>query len=301
MEQLRGDQAVWVFDGQSISIRYETKGWFRSHLLKALGSLEVPVDVIDTVDFRPRATRRNGWVMNLRLRERTDPYAAAGAATDDKAQPFRITGPADTELVAEYLADQVRFAASQAGPSDPVAATRLVPALPLHIRTCEGTARLETDRLTLAWEGAYASGRAKRGRRREYAFADITGAEWAPVNNTGWGLVRVLTRENSQDVLKPKDDLGTLRTGMDGSSAESYHAFLLAATVIAHLWARDAVEATGAVGAGAAVRALEAASGSPDDDEWIFRQIERLGELHAKGLLTDEEFSAKKAELLGRI
>ncbi|WP_344074910.1 SHOCT domain-containing protein, partial [Nocardiopsis metallicus] len=37
------------------------------------------------------------------------------------------------------------------------------------------------------------------------------------------------------------------------------------------------------------------------DTAWIFEQIERLGDLHAKGLLTDEEFSAKKAELLDRI
>ncbi|WP_238347184.1 SHOCT domain-containing protein, partial [Nocardiopsis dassonvillei] len=58
-------------------------------------------------------------------------------------------------------------------------------------------------------------------------------------------------------------------------------------------------------GAGAASppQALDAAGkadGRPDN-EWIFQQIERLGELHARGLLTDEEFSAKKAELLGRI
>jgi hypothetical protein len=33
----------------------------------------------------------------------------------------------------------------------------------------------------------------------------------------------------------------------------------------------------------------------------IFAAIERLGELQAKGLLTDQEFAAKKAELLGRL
>ncbi len=33
----------------------------------------------------------------------------------------------------------------------------------------------------------------------------------------------------------------------------------------------------------------------------IFARIERLAELHAKGILSDEEFSAKKAELLSRI
>ncbi|NEJ11323.1 SHOCT domain-containing protein, partial [Rhizobium leguminosarum] len=33
----------------------------------------------------------------------------------------------------------------------------------------------------------------------------------------------------------------------------------------------------------------------------VIRKIERLGELHAKGILTDDEFATKKAELLSRI
>jgi Short C-terminal domain len=36
-----------------------------------------------------------------------------------------------------------------------------------------------------------------------------------------------------------------------------------------------------------------------EDD--IFAKIERLAELHAKGILTDEEYSSKKADLLGRL
>ena len=40
------------------------------------------------------------------------------------------------------------------------------------------------------------------------------------------------------------------------------------------------------------------APASPDD---IFTKIERLADLRQKGILTDEEFSAKKAELLSRI
>lgn len=40
--------------------------------------------------------------------------------------------------------------------------------------------------------------------------------------------------------------------------------------------------------------------GSADDRD-IFHAIERLGELHTNGLLTDDEFSQKKAELLSRL
>jgi hypothetical protein len=37
--------------------------------------------------------------------------------------------------------------------------------------------------------------------------------------------------------------------------------------------------------------------GTPD----VLATIEKLAELHAKGILNDEEFSAKKAELLRRV
>ncbi len=39
-----------------------------------------------------------------------------------------------------------------------------------------------------------------------------------------------------------------------------------------------------------------AAPPAADDD---MAQLEKLGDLHAKGILTDEEFAAKKAQILG--
>jgi hypothetical protein len=44
-------------------------------------------------------------------------------------------------------------------------------------------------------------------------------------------------------------------------------------------------------------RTSRAAGGHED----ILTPIERLAELHARGILTEAEFSAKKAELLGRL
>ncbi|GAA0988796.1 hypothetical protein GCM10009551_044500 [Nocardiopsis tropica] len=360
MDELRGDQAAWRFDGESIAIAYETKGWFKSPLLKLLGGLSVPLAAVEEVDFRPGAVRKGGWAMNLRLRERMDPYAAVGAMLDDRAQPFRLTGPASTELVAEYLADQVRFAAGQAGAPDGATPTALVPPLPLHVRTSEGTAHLDRGRLTLVWGGGHASGFKKKQQRREFDLADIAAVEWSPLDDWGWGFVRVITAGGTeQTAAKPRNDLNVLRAGEEGN--EIHQVFLLAATVTAHLWARDArarlapgpggapgdgrtgrdddawwrdtarsaldavrrsalaLNGSGnggapAEGGGAGAAGGDAATagagerrssgdgrGGGADTAWIFEQIERLGELHAKGLLTDEEFSAKKAELLGRI
>ena len=44
------------------------------------------------------------------------------------------------------------------------------------------------------------------------------------------------------------------------------------------------------------------ASGEPaSDDDTIFARIEKLADLHAKGILSDSEFTDKKAELLARL
>ena len=57
----------------------------------------------------------------------------------------------------------------------------------------------------------------------------------------------------------------------------------------------NAMETVNATPAPAA--AAQPQQASPADD--MITQLERLGALHAQGILTDEEFSAQKAKLLG--
>ena len=44
-----------------------------------------------------------------------------------------------------------------------------------------------------------------------------------------------------------------------------------------------------------------ASGGGPTDPGTILATIERLSDLHQRGVLTDDEFAAKKAELLARL
>ena len=48
-------------------------------------------------------------------------------------------------------------------------------------------------------------------------------------------------------------------------------------------------------------RAIGAAAARPREEADIFAKIERLADLHRKGVLSEQEFSAKKAELLARL
>lgn len=50
-----------------------------------------------------------------------------------------------------------------------------------------------------------------------------------------------------------------------------------------------------------AAPAAQPASGAPDDSQAIFAAIESLAGLHQRGILSDEEFATKKAELLARL
>ncbi|WP_150239316.1 DUF4429 domain-containing protein [Nocardiopsis quinghaiensis] len=343
MDELRGDQAVWVFDGESVVIRYESGGRSKDPLLRRIGRLELPVGAIAGVDFRPGADRRKGWVLRLRLRDRMDPYTAVGAALREESQPFRLTGPATSELIAEYLADQTRFAAEQhTGAPAPDTVLRLVPRLPLHIQTSEGTATIDDSGVRLVWSGARAGGRKRRAQRREYDVTEITGVEWTPSDGWEWGYLRVATANSAREgSSKLRQDLNVL---LADEGTETSDALLMAATITAHMWAGtepgsggpeagdlaarlrdprwwlDRARAVGRIGGAeneraeppnaegpAADRSAPGGDGASravtgdDGTEWVFRQIERLGDLHARGLLTDEEFSAKKAELLDRI
>jgi hypothetical protein len=42
-------------------------------------------------------------------------------------------------------------------------------------------------------------------------------------------------------------------------------------------------------------------TGTPQSNDEILKSLERIGELHQKGILSDEEFKSKKAELLSRL
>ena len=55
--------------------------------------------------------------------------------------------------------------------------------------------------------------------------------------------------------------------------------------------------ATQAAPTPAEVQYVEVAAPAPEED--VITQLERLGALHAQGILTDEEFASQKAKLLG--
>ncbi|MDT0331083.1 DUF4429 domain-containing protein [Nocardiopsis lambiniae] len=290
MEELRGYHGIWRIDDEAIRIRFDS-GRRVPTLFKALGGCTVPLAAVRDVDF-DRGDRKRGWRLRLELARGTDPYVMLGVSARDELTPLVLAGPHDRELVAEYVADRIRAGAhyvreTLATPPDRGEIARaLVARPPLQVRTAEGSASFDGDKVRLQWDGWLASSAKEKEKSREYRLAEIESVLWHPPADVTEGCMRIVLRGVTLPEATALDnDFFTLASHGSKGAEET---FLMAATLNAHI-------------EGAAPAAVESGAGDTGGTEDIFAKIRELGRLHAEGLLTDEEFSTKKAELLDRL
>ncbi|MFC9939044.1 DUF4429 domain-containing protein [Nocardiopsis alba] len=296
MEEIRGHHAIWRFDDETLRIRFDS-GRKVPRLLKLLGQCSLPLAAVREVDFDP-GDRKRGWSLRLRLMDGADPYARAEIPVP--SSPLLLTGPHDRELLSEYfserLIESVRYAAGVLpDPLDPAEVSRgLVGRPPLQVRTAEGSASFDGERLRLQWDGWLASTAKEREKSREYRFSDIERVSWQPTVDLTEGFLRVVLRGVSlPEAADLENDFFTLVSHGPKGADET---LLMAVTVNSLLASVENGEKAPAE--------VEAAPGEAEDGgdgEMIFTKIRELGRLHAEGLLTDEEFSTKKAQLLDRL
>ncbi|MFV2197647.1 DUF4429 domain-containing protein [Nocardiopsis sp. LOL_012] len=283
-EELSGDQGTWWADGERVRARFGS-GRRVPHLCRVLGGFSLPLEAVREVEF-DRGDRKRGWRLRLRLVEGTDPYAEAAAGASDTT-PLVLTGPGNGELLAEYFSDRLRSWAELArgGGREPDPRTvrlGLVGRTPLKARTAEGTAEFDGTRVRIRWDGLLAGGAKQREKSREYPLSEIGRLTWTPPVDVTEGHLRVLLRGVTiPDAAALDHDLFTLASHGAKGAEET---LLMAATVNAHT--TDGPPAPPSAG---------------DGGETVFATIRELGRLHEEGLLTDEEFAAKKAELLRRL
>ncbi|WP_017539983.1 DUF4429 domain-containing protein [Nocardiopsis halophila] len=303
MSDLSGHQGTWTFGADAVRIDYADR-WRVHRMLRLLRRCAVPYAAIAGVEFRPDAGRRR-WSLSLRLEEGADPFAESALGEQDRGAPFRLTGPADSVLTAEYQADQLRVLAEGArvaGPRpDPAEVARsLVPAPPFKAVCAEGEAVVDGGEVRLRWQRP----RGKEKRRlggRVLPLDGLVRAEWVPPEPSGWAGVRfAVAGEDASGGGIRKDPAGMCT--LDGG--EQARLRLLAAVVNAHLpGAAGAARGAGGreVGTPGAPEAPAPHSAPRPDPEEISRRIRELARLRDDGLVTEEEFAAKKAELLGRL
>jgi hypothetical protein len=208
---------------------------------------------------------------------------AADGQLKETSDPYRLVLPADRETLAEYYADELRaLITDDASPAERFLVAP--PEAPLQFKAYDGKASFDGKAVSFRWFWTGASSAKWKAGDQNFPVTGLSGVQWRSPEMFE-GHLRLLRRDGSQPAQADQDPAAVVFGLGYGLVHESLP---FAAAVLA------AVRAAGP----APVVAGPAARRDPAD---IADRIRHLGELHKAGLVTDEEFSSKKAELLAEL
>jgi hypothetical protein len=278
---LAGFHAAWEFESDSVLIRFE-RGIRTPKLFQALGERRIPLEAIAGVTLTPG--KRGTVVLHAVPRAGADPLMEAAAGQlKEGGDPYRLVLPADRETLAEYYADELRAALTEDG-EPPERYLVAPPEAPLNFKAYDGKASFDGKAVSFRWFWTGASSAKWKAGDQSFPVTGLSGVEWRSPE-VFEGHLRLLRREpaTAQPAQADQDPAAVVFGLGYGPVHESLP---FAASVLA------AVRASGPTPATAAPRR------DPAD---IADRIRHLGELHQAGLVTDEEFTTKKAELLAEL
>lgn len=279
---LAGFHAAWEFESDSVLIRYE-RGIRTPKLFQALGERRVPLEAIASVTLTPG--RRGTVVLRIEPRPGADPLMeAADGQLKESCDPYRLVLPAERETLAEYYADELTARLTEKGPAERhlVAA----PDAPLRFKAYDGKASFDGTAVSFRWFWTGASSAKWKAGDQTFPVADLSGMEWRSPELFE-GHLRLLCRD-AADAQPPEADQDPAAVVFGLGYGAVHESLPFAAAVLA------------------AVRRCRPADGVSvrvprRDPADIAERIRHLGELHQAGLVTDEEFSSKKRELLAEL
>ncbi len=288
---LAGFHAVWEFDTDSVLIRFE-RGIRRPRLFQALGERRIPYEALRSVELSQG--RRGTVVLHAVPRHGADPLmeAADGQLKED-ADPYRLVLPAERETLAEFYADELR---GVLGPDALKPADRhlvAAPEPPMHFKAYDAKASFDGSSVAFRWFWTGASSAKWKSGDQSFPVGELTGVEWRSPE-IFHGYLRLLGRGDRDDGPGEADqDPAAVVFGLGYGPVHESLPF--AAAVL------QAVRAAGAVADSADREPMRRAGDTRRDPADIADRIRHLGDLHEAGLLTDDEFSAKKADLLAEL
>ncbi|MFF0445024.1 DUF4429 domain-containing protein [Streptomyces sp. NPDC004609] len=281
---LAGIQATWEFESDSVLIRFE-RGHRTPKLFQALRERRIPHEALASVTLTPG--KRGTVVLHAAPRSGADPLMEAAAGQlKEESDPYRLVLPAERETLAEYYRDELRAVLPPDADQPSARYAVAAPSPPLSFKAYDGKASFDGRRVDFRWSWTGASSAKWKAGDQSFAVGELSGVEWRTPEALD-GYLRLLRR--SQDDTRPakadQDPAAVLFGLRNGPVHESLP---FAAAVL------ESVQRSGP----APVMALRAGRRDPAD---IAERIRHLGELHQAGLVTDEEFSSKKAELLSEL
>ncbi|MFB7913235.1 DUF4429 domain-containing protein [Streptomyces sp. NPDC056061] len=333
---LAGIHATWEFDTDSVLIRFE-RGIRTPRLFQSLRERRVPHAALSSVTLTPG--KRGTVVLRAVPRPGADPLLEVAAGQlKDGYDPYRLVLPAERETLAEYYADELR---ALLGPDAAEPAERFLvaaPEAPLQFKAYDGRAGFDGERVSFRWFWTGASTAKWKAGDQTFPVTELSGVEWRSPEAIN-GYLRLLPRrtegaapmpgpvscldvnavadEGSGGGGEPAAGLGTgpgrdvagpavagpvrsARADQDPAAVvfglgygPVHESLPFAAAVLESVRRKQPAHA-------AATAAAMTGPGRRDPAD-IAERIHHLGELHRAGLVTDDEFSAKKAQLLAEL
>ncbi|MGA5194661.1 DUF4429 domain-containing protein [Streptomyces exfoliatus] len=328
---LAGIHATWEFESDALVIRFE-RGNRTPKLFHVLRERRIPYEALASVTLAPG--KRDTVVLHAVPRPGADPLmeAAAGQLAE-QCDPYRLVLPADRETLAEYYRDELRTVlaprttaawdladATEASPGsseadsfragpfeaspfeadafgtvdmDVTPAERFLvapPPGPQAFKAYDGKASFDgRSEVAFRWSSTGASSEKWKAGDQFFQVRDLCGVEWRSPDVLG-GHLRLVPRGGEPRASQPDRDPASVLFGLGYGPVHLSLPFA-AAVLAAIRTTTDRVPARVAA-PGADAGAVAGA---------VAERIRHLGELHQAGLVTDEEFSAKKTELLAEL
>lgn len=287
---LAGIQATWEFETDSVLIRFE-RGIRTPKLLSSLRERRVPHEALASVTLTPG--KRGTVVLHAVPRPGVDPLMEAAAGQlKEGCDPYRLVLPAERETLAEYYADELR---ALLGPDAGRPAERYLvsaPQAPLGFKAYDGKASFDGSNVAFRWFWTGASSAKWKAGDQSFAVSELSGVEWRSPE-VFEGYLRLLRRGDA-DVS-------------DGAESAAAQADQDPAAVVfglgygpVHESLPFAAAVLESIRSQTPAPALTAPASRRDPAD-IADRIRHLGDLHLAGLVTDEEFTRKKAELLAEL
>jgi hypothetical protein len=286
---LAGIHSTWEFDTDSVLIRFE-RGIRTPKLFQVLGERRVPYEALSSVDLAP-GPRKGTVVLHAVPRPGADPLLdAAAGQLRQAADPYRLVLPAERETLADYYATELR---SALGPDAAEEADRYLvaaPPAPLQFKAFDGKVSFDGKVVSFRWFWTGASSAKWKAGDQSFPVGELAGLEWRSPEIAG-GHLRLRRRgpDGTPERSPGPADQDPAAVVFGLGYGLVHESLPLAAAVL------EAIRAAGPADApGTATR-------HRSDPADIAERIRHLGELHSAGLLTDEEFTTKKTELLAQL
>ncbi|MDH2389322.1 DUF4429 domain-containing protein [Streptomyces sp. HNM0663] len=281
---LAGIQATWEFESDSVLIRFE-RGIRTPKLLSVLGERRIPHEALASVTLTPG--KRGTVALRAVPRSGADPLMEAAAdQLKEACDPYRLVLPAERETLAEYYADELRARLSPDADRPADRFTVAAPPPPLHFKAYDGKASFDGTHVSFRWFRTGASSAKWKAGDQSFPVAELSGVEWRSPEVFD-GCLRLLRDGGTPgERAQPDQDPAAVVFGLGYGPVHESLPF--AAAVLESIRTTSAVPAL----------AIPSARRDPAD---IADRIRHLGELHQAGLVTDEEFTSKKAELLAEL